>query len=383
MNFPLVSALLLATSVSFADDLSFQPDTSEALAAQNHVENILIATYERVLAEPTYSESELTNAPISGFGESRGRNLLTFAAFNNFPELALWGLAHSAGINTADRDGATMLRMSLANYNVQMTDIALKNKADPNMVIGQGDDTMLSALLSWQWPEVGFELAKLYGALPRTKKEKNIVRKYLLQRNADNDTLINHFDSLSVIENPLRKPSKGNFIETNMMDEMDADLLRSMTGEFPLLNQVVIDSFSQQGKNFESFLAFNGFSKSLAYRLQNMPFEQAEAVVMQRDSSGNDLLLAAIKSLNSDTVEVVLETTYATINTPVPHKKQYYTPGLRPWHIADLWEAPKEIKKLLIQYGVDKSADHTAAVFLDQFGKKTENKFFSNEIKGK
>ena len=202
----LLLSLLLISSFSYATkpDPRFAPDPAGSISARNKVSLILVETYQRVLKSGEHSAFRLTNAPISGRSDKRGRHLLSFAAFNGMPILARWGLDHEARINVGDKDNATMLRMALGNFNINMVRFALRKGANPNMQMGSGNDTMLSALLKWEWPESGFYLARQYKAKPRTEEERQKVLDYLQTLLPDaEDTLINYFSSAPLIKAPV------------------------------------------------------------------------------------------------------------------------------------------------------------------------------------
>ena len=353
-NYACISLLLASFTVSANMDPRFVSPNSDAKKATTVVDLLLVKTYKRMLSDGEYTASRLNNAPISGETEKQGKNLLTFAASNNFKKLAEWGLKKAALMNTGDRNNNTMLIAAVANHNINMLRFALRNRANPNLQSGHYKDTMLSAMMRWQWPESGFYLARQYAARPRSKEERLEIIDYLKSNFPSSSTrLIQYFRASPLVNLPLWSSNKGDPVETDMLTEMDHDLFSAMTGPSPKLNADIMAKFSANGKDFETFLANNGFTKALVQRLSNMPASTAMAQIKEMDSVGNDLLVASIKSLNSEAVEAVLKINASTINKRIPAEPFYDNKGLRPLHIAILQQAPNRIFHLLFKYGAD------------------------------
>ena len=323
------------------------------------IEDLLIQAYHKQLIRLKTQDDvvKLVNAPISGKTEKRGRHLLSFSVFNGFRRLAHWGLNNAADINAGDKDNATALRMSISNSLDYMMDFVLRNKGNPNRTFGQpGDqDTALSALLKWRSPFNLFRLIINAGGKANDQQHLNQMAAYLRATAANNPSLQAEVDSLiaqitanGFITAPrLTIPSE--LIEPDMSEQMDDALYQAMMAG--ILTPDHMDSFKVHGKWYEHFLAFNGFSSSLSYRLRTLPKDEAKIIVEARDDTGNDLLLAAIKSLNIDTIRVVLKVSKANINVPVPPHPDYYSSGDTPMTIARKWQAPKAIIELLKSYG--------------------------------
>ncbi|KEQ18548.1 hypothetical protein [Endozoicomonas numazuensis] len=323
------------------------------------VEDLFIQAYHKQLIRLKSREDavKLVNAPISGKTEKRGRHLLSFSVFNGFRRLAHWGLNNAADINAGDKDNATALRMSIGNSLDYMATFALKNKANPNRVFGQPghQDTALSALLKWKSPLSLFRLIITAGGKANDPLHLNEIAAHLRLMAANNASLQAEADSLiaqltanGFIEEPI-VTAPAELIEPDMGDQLDNALYRAMMAG--VLTPDHMDSFKVHGKWYEHFLAFNGFSSSLSYRLRTLPQDEAKIIVEARDDTGNDLLLAAIKSLNIDTVRVVLKVSSANINAPVPQHPDYYSSGDTPMTIARKWQVPKSIIELLKAYG--------------------------------
>lgn len=364
----------------------FQPDPKGAAQARLVVELVLIRAYEQTLASGEYSEQSLANAPISGKTDRRGRHLLSFSAFNQFPELARWGLDHGADINLGDKDTATMLRMALGNYNLEMARFALENGAEPNMLMGEGKDTMLSGLVRWNWPAAGFFLARDFGARPRSEQEREQVLEYVRglpeAQRAENINLFRqvflgvmpleaYLESVPLADKTLPEAGRAPLIATALVDVMDAALLDAL--ESGALSDALLQRFYIKGKGFEAFLAFNGLTRTLVKRLQSMDRESAIAAVNRLDGEGNDLLVAAIKSLNAQAVAAILAITADGVNRAVSSDNPWhYSKGQRPLHMAIQWNVPLRIFELLISHGADpelKNGSGTSARWLLEYYK--------------
>ncbi len=379
---------LFVGTVIASPDSRFRPEPVDAAEARAVVEAVVLRAYESTLGANTHDEALLTNAPISGETNKRGRHLLSFAAFNQFPKLAQWGLEHSADINLGDKDHANMLRMALGNYNEEMARFALEHGANPNLLMGAGNDTMLSGLVKWEWPVSGFLLAKEFGARPRSEKERQVVIAYLkkLLENGKNVSLWQHLldwlhwrgdlhlathyiKEAPLILGELPSAGSGAVISTNMTDAMDEQIAQAISsGE---ISEQVMENFWVKGKGFEAFLTFNGFTDSLVKRLSTLEHTKAVKVVKTQDFEGNDLLAAAIKSLNDEAVEAILDVSSETVNRMVPLGRFHYSTGQRPLHMAVQWEAPYRIFELLITHGANPNLTNgsgtTATRLLDYY----------------
>lgn len=380
-----VLMLVLSKGVA-APDPRFGPDPDGAAQGRLAVEQLLVRAYEKTLEQTDfpYSASQLVNAPISGKTNRRGRHLLSFSAFNQFPLLAGWALDHGANINLGDKDAANMLRMSLGNYNAEMARFALEHDANPNMLMGEGSDTMLSGLIKWKWPAAGFFLARDFGARPRTEEERQKILEYI--KGLPKEDLVEnigfferyvwrvkyleeYLESVPLAEELLPEAGRAELIEISMVDVMDKALLDALKTEE--LSERAMEQFYVKGKGFEAFLAFNGFTQTLVERLGSMSREKAVAAVNRLDVEGNDLLVAAIKSLNSDAVEAVLNVTSERVNAQVSSDMPWhYSKGQRPLHIAIQWNVPVRIFELLVGKGADpemKNGSGTSARWLLEY----------------
>lgn len=382
----LVVLMLFYMGAVASSNPGFQPDPKGAAQARLVVEQVLIRAYEQTLASGEYSEQSLANAPISGKTDRRGRHLLSFSAFNQFPELARWGLDHGADINLGDKDAATMLRMALGNYNLEMARFALENGAEPNMLMGEGKDTMLSGLVRWGWPAAGFFLARDFGARPRSEQEREQVLEYVRglpeTQRAENINLFSqvflgvmpleaYLESVPLADKTLPEAGRAPLIATALVDVMDAALLDAL--ESGALSDALLQRFYIKGKGFEAFLAFNGLTRTLVKRLQSMDRESAIAAVNRLDGEGNDLLVAAIKSLNAQAVAAILAITADGVNRAVSSDNPWhYSKGQRPLHMAIQWNVPLRIFELLISHGADpelKNGSGTSARWLLEYYK--------------
>ena len=376
-RYTIVIFLLLAVSAFAHTDPRFKEESDDARSARAVVERVVLRAYEEVLQSGAHSEEQLTNAPISGQTDKRGRHLLSFAAFNHFPHLAQWGLDHGADINLGDKDHANMLRMSLGNYNGEMARFALENGADPNIQMGSGNDTMFSGLMKWQWPVKGFVLATEFGARPRSQKERQELLAYLnslpvtqeepagiwswiFPDHSDRREVIDYIKDVPRLKGQLPSAGTGPLISTSMIDVMDRHILAAMdSGE---LTDIEMDNFQVKGKGFEAFLTFNGFTRSVVKRLATMDRAKAIRVVKTLDVEGNDLLVAAIKSLNDEAVEAILAVTSETVNARVSKSPYHYSSGQRPLHMAIQWEVPYRIFALLVSNGANPGLTNSRGV---------------------
>ena len=353
----LTLCLLISSTLHAAVDPRIQLDSTASDAAKAAITQTVIATYQTALDNHSSAE-QLLNAPMSGESEWRGRNLLTFAAFNRLPELAQWALANGADINRGDKNRATMLSMALVNYHIDMVRFALEHGANPTVVAGDNFDNMLSGLVKWTWSIDGFLLAAEFGAKPRSELERSYTMTYVRTVNILNDNgealraqVLEYLQNAPLAAFPLQEAVISDSIVLNMTEQVDQQLLIAM--QQGTLSTEVMDAYSSKSKSFESFLAFNGFSEALNYRLQQI--HNGHERVIERDAEGNDSLIAAIKSLNANVVRVVLAQNPTAVNSIVPVERYFYSAGRRPLHIAIQWQAPYAVFEQLIQYGADAS----------------------------
>ena len=353
----LTLCLLISSTLHARVDPRMQLDSTASDEAKAAITQTVIATYQTAL--DNYSDTEqLINAPMSGERDWRGRNLLTFAAFNRLPELAKWALANGADINCSDKNRATMLSMALMNYQIDMLRFALEHGANPNAVAGNDFDNMLSRLVKWTWPIDGFLLAAEFGAKPRNEFERSYAINYVRTVSIVNHNgevlraqVLEYLQNAPLATFPLQKAASSDIIVLNMTEQVDQQLLIAM--QQGTLSTEVMDTYSSKGKSFASFLAFNGFSEALNYHLQQIHNGYERVIV--RDAEGYDLLIAAIKSRNANTVRVVLAQNPEAVNSMVPVEQYSYNAGRRPLHIAIESQAPPAVFEQLIQYGADPS----------------------------
>ena len=362
----IVSGLILMFTSTYAystDNLPTIHDPNSEIktaTANRAVESIIIETYQEVLKSNDYTQIQLTNAPISGKTKKRGRHLLSFAAFNGFPDLVKWGLDHGADINLGDKDAANMLYMSLVNKNKTMAHLALTNNANPNILMGNANHTMFGILIGWRLPVDFFFLAKEFKALPKDEEERQKILNHTLVSFDDHlitpsdnqfQELTDYIENAVLIEKPIPTAGKGNLITLDIVDTIDKQIITAI--ESGQLSEETLVNFKSEGKSFESFLAFNGFNNSLKKRLESMDALKARELIEKKDTSGNDLLISAIKSSNAEAVETVLKINSGTINSTISNQPNHYNPGKRPLHIAILWNVDYSIFKLLIIYGAN------------------------------
>ena len=334
---------------------------TKAGQAKERVEKILIEAWQQTYDAQTDTASRgiLVNAPVSGKSNKRGRHLLSFAAFNDMKALALWGLAHGADINKGDKDNATLLRMSAANYLQDWVEFALSRGADPNIEAGDGNETLLEFMFNWGWPAAGIAMAIENGAKARNSRALRTAGKYLHRHFQPGraDRLIATLGT--PLKEPVKRAVKGAQTDTQMIAIADKALLGALASG--RLTPGDIRAFRSREKNFAGFLTFNGFSETLHYVL-NTVFDSEEAgrIVSTRDENGNDLLLAAIKSLDAEVVRTVLETGYADANAMVPDRAGYASRGDRPLHVAVKWKVRPEIFQLLLQAGANPALNNAA-----------------------
>ncbi|CAM3472696.1 ankyrin repeat domain-containing protein [Parendozoicomonas haliclonae] len=368
MKNPLITALLslslpLIAGLSTADnavDSQIIPEyeLAETKTANDKVEEIVLRAYAQTFEQLKQSEGPdeaiaLLNAPISGKTEKRGRHLLSFAAFSGFRMLAQWGLENGADINAGDKDNATMLRMSMANRLYYMVDFVLHHGGNPNLIAGDGQRNMIGDMMTFGWPLRGFELAWEYGARLENAAQKTRLIQYLSEKdmsredNARRQAFLRRLDAPEAIySGAWQQAAPARQVETEMIDVMDREIIAAIEGgELP---PSFIAAFSCHGTPLPHYLSFNGMTKSL-----NMILEQGNGVELARlrDRTGNDLLTAAIKSLNVDAVRAVLNVYPQAVVQITPNLPNYYSAGDYPLHIAVKWMVSDEIFALLLKHG--------------------------------
>ena len=339
--------------------------TPATFYANKRVEEVILRAweeqYDKIMATGNVPRAlRLVNAPISGETEHRGRNLLTFSAFSGFKKLAAWGLMKGADINRGDKDNATMLRMAVTNQLIYMVEFALKHRANPNWLQGDGKRNTLGDMMKFSWPLSGFELAWEHGARLRDEEQKEQLIEYLQKEHTDESwkekaRLKYYLDRLKSPQaiHPEDKPTftttPGKPIDIYMIGIMSDALKAAMlSGEISTTDMI---HFNVHGMPLVHFATFNGMTGALQHILYSLPSASAAYQVKRRDRTGNDLITSAIKSMNADALQVVLSTSNEAINTKVPSLPVYYTQGQTPLHIAVMWKAPDKIFSLLFEYG--------------------------------
>ncbi|MCL6271161.1 hypothetical protein M3P05_14640 [Sansalvadorimonas sp. 2012CJ34-2] len=331
---------------------------AETRAANNKVEEIVLRAYSRTFLQLKRTKGiasaiALIDAPISGKTEKRGRHLLSFAAFSGFQKLAEWGLDHGANINAGDKDNATMLRVSMANRLYYMVRFVLNNGGNTNLIAGAGKRNMIGDMMAFSWPLRGFELAWENGARLESAEQKARLTEYLNKTETTPDdysrlqTFLNRLDAPGAIYKGKRveaKPSRQ--IETEMINVIDQEIIAAIQGgELP---PAFIAAFSSHGTPLPHYLSFNGMTKSLKLILER---GNGAEMARRRERTGNDLLTAAIKSLNVEAVRAVLSIYPQAVKQVTPDLPNYYSAGDYPLHIAVKWEVPDEIFALLFDNG--------------------------------
>ena len=159
---------------------------------------------------------------------------------------------------------------------------------------------------------------------------------------------------LSQIEpETISKPAR--LVDTYMIGVMDQALLDSMRNQ--LLVNDHISQFNAHGMHLPHYLTFNGMTRSLYYILDSLPPADAAELVIKRDRTGNDLVLAAIKSLDPELLGKVLSLSAEHINESVPDQEGYYSRGDTPLHIAIKWNSSEAVFNQLFKYGAEKSLE--------------------------
>lgn len=365
-----VAALLMAEQAFGIDktlDQQIIPGlrTPATFYANKRVEEVILRAWEeqynQIMATGNVPRAlRLVNAPISGETNHRGRNLLTLSAFSGFKKLAAWGLVKGADINRGDKDNATMLRMAVTNQLIYMVEFALKHRANPNWLQGDGKRNTLGDMMKFSWPLSGFELAWEHGARLLDEEQKEQLIEYLKKEHTDESWkekarlkyFLDRLKSPQAIlpeDKPILTTTPGKPIDIYMIGVMSDALKAAMiNGE---ISTTDIIHFNVHGMPLVHFVTFNGMTGALQHILSHLPSTSAAYQVKRRDRTGNDLIAASIKSLNTEALRLVLSTSNEAINTKVPSLPVYYTQGQTPLHIAVMWKAPDEIFSLLFKYG--------------------------------
>lgn len=339
-------------------DISLIEETGRAHCK---VENLIIQTFRKawLVHEPLSLGYALVNSPLSGKSLKRGRNLLSFAAFNGFRRLALWGTLNGSDINQGDADMTTVLGTAVADKEPYMADFGLFYlKADPNTVYGKENQrvTALRDAANYLWPVNAIASFIESGAVVRDQAEFEFIQSYFVHMADDSQhkqlkakELIHSLYISGSLINPgiTQKPVT---IYTDMLQAIDRHILYAI--KYNQITQEDIDSFQAHGRNFYHFLAFNGLSQTIKYLLHyGLAPEHAKESVAKRDSTGFDMLLAAIHGNNVDAVIEVLNVSDLPINLKVPSFVGYKNKGKKPLDLAREWQASPEVIKLLIKKG--------------------------------
>ena len=317
-------------------------------------ENVILTVWKETLKQHISEDDKtrLLNAPISGKTDKRGRHLLSFSAFNGMKDLAKWGLKHGARINVGDKDNATLLRMAAANYLTGWVLFALQNGADPNLASGDGQNTLLDFMVEWKWPVRGFTYAIGFGAKAQDEEDLENILTYMntaLPEHRTVEMLSKELEKRAFIQTPQTSATI-ELIDKEMIHTMDLSLHNAiLNGK---LSPNHIHHYYLGGKTFLELLAYNGFNITLQHVLSHIfSSEEARAAIIKRDSAGNDLLIAGIKSLNKEMVDVLLDMSTASVNTLVPTKEGYTSSGDGPLHIAIKWKVSADIIQRLLESG--------------------------------
>ena len=325
------------------------------------VENIIIQAFRQawLVHEQLNLDQALVNSPLSGKTAKRGRNLLTFAAFNGFRKLALWGTLNGSDINQGDAVRVTFLGTAIEDKEAYMLDFGLFYlKADLNVVYGkkQHQVTALRGMIDHQWPLDSLKSIIENGAAVRDQSEFEVVQNYFIQM-AGTDrfmqlktrALMHSLYLTGSLVNPDIAEKPETFY-TDMLKEIDRHILYAI--EYNQLTREDMDSFRVHGRSFYHFLAFNGFSQSITYLLRyGLTREHAKEVAGKRDKNGYDMLLAAIHSNNPDAVSEIIRANNESIFLKVPGFKHYKNRGKKPLDLAREWQASPEVIEVLIDNG--------------------------------
>ncbi|MDP0561713.1 MAG: hypothetical protein QS721_05015 [Candidatus Endonucleobacter sp. (ex Gigantidas childressi)] len=217
-----------------------------------------------------------------------------------------------------------------------------------------------------------FFLARDYGAKLKNEKERQQVLDYLSSLPPEslfedigvfeglfkNKMPVEEYFNKASLLDDISSTGTAALIDVIMIDAMDDALLEALKSNELTDNKM--DAFYSKGKWFEPFLAFNGFTKTLAWRLNSMDDKKALAAVTKIDLQGNDLLIAAIKSLDEKAVDAILKVSNARVNEMIADAPHHYSKGKRPLHIAIQWDVPVSIFKLLILNGANPSLPNSS-----------------------
>ncbi len=197
-------------------------------------------------------------------------------------------------------------------------------------------------------------------SLPITQEEPAGFWLWVFPDHSDRREVIDYIKDAPLLRGELPSAGAGQLIFTSMIDVMDRHILAAInSGE---LTEIEMDAFQVKGKGFEAFLTFNGFTHSVIKRLATMERTKAVRVVKSLDVEGNDLLVAAIKSLNDEAVEAILAVTSETVNARVSNSPYHYSSGQRPLHMAIQWEVPYRIFALLVSNGANPALTNSKGI---------------------
>ena len=347
----------------------WEPETSSWQAAPLResgkvhckVENIAIRAFREawLVHEPLHLSYALVNAPLSGNSLKRGRNLLSFAAFNGFRRVALWGMTNGADINFADGEQTTMLGAAIADKQPYMANFSVFYlKADPNTLYQSSGAriTALRDMVNNYWSADAIEGMIEGGAVTRSQTEFEVIQSYLVQLAGSDRHLqlkaremIDTLYLAGTLVNPLTARQAKPFY-TDMLTEIDRHILYAI--EHDELTQKELDQFLVHGRSFFHFLAFNGFNQTLKYLLRyRMAPEESSEFVHKRDRFGFDMLLAAIHSNDANSVSEVLRASKLAINQKVPSFRGFKNQGQKPLDLARKWQASPEVIETLLDNG--------------------------------
>lgn len=325
------------------------------------VESIVIQVFRQawLVHDPLALSHALVNSPLSGKSATRGRNLLTFSAFNGFRKLALWGVLNGANINKGDADRMTFLGTAIEDKETYMVDFgSFYLKADPNTVYGKENHqvTALRDMINHQWPIDSLKNIIENGALVRDQSEFEVVQNYFIQMaGSDRYMQLKAREQMHTLylAGSLVNPDitgKPETIYTDMLKELDHYILYAI--EHNQLTQEDMDSFRVHGRSFYHFLAFNGFNQSIKYLLRYwFAPEHAKEIVGKRDVNGYDMLLAAIHGNSPGAVIEILKANNEPVNLKVPGFKGYKNKGEKPLDLAVKWQSSPEVIEILKKNG--------------------------------
>ena len=339
----------------------YKKSLTKAGQAHCKIESIVIKAFRQawLVHERLNLDKALVNFPLSGKSAKRGRNLLTFAAFNGFRKLALWGMLNGSDINQGDADRETFLGTAIEDKKAYMVDFGFSYlKADPNIVYGKKHHqvTALRDMINHQWPIGSLKTIIENGAVVRDQSEFEVVQNYFIQV-AGSDRYM-QFKARELMHSlylagslvNLDITGKPETFYTDMLKEIDRHILYAI--EHNHLTQEDMDSFQVHGRNFYHFLAFNGFGLSIKYLLRyGLGPEHAKDVIGIRDEYGYDMLLAAIHGNDPSAVSEVLRISKEPVHLKVPTFRGYKNKGQKPLDLAREWQASPEVIEILIDNG--------------------------------